>query len=299
MLIAAGGFALLGSGCAGNTDEATNVGAHSAQLNGHGTANSGPAYSYFEYWKTASPADKLKTPTRNWPAGAQGSISELPQHLSASTAYSYRLCGGDQDKNPVCTSAKHFSTGVARSHLDYNGSDGRMEFDDDPGVNSNLSAGPYCFFNCGMAAAISEIYCTEQTCGSRIVAPDCESQIESPWGFGVRCGTLGTPIEVKLGDLDDVASVRDWQSTVTMDGGPGDDSLNAPGSGNATLTGGTGRDVLTTGGGNDTINARSATYLYPDTDGPISCGGGDDTVIADRSDPISSGQNGCEHVSKL
>jgi RTX calcium-binding nonapeptide repeat (4 copies) len=66
-----------------------------------------------------------------------------------------------------------------------------------------------------------------------------------------------------------------------------------------TLTGGTGRDVLSTGYGDDTINARSAIpWVYSDTDASISCGSGEDTVYADRSDPISAGQNGCEHVFK-
>ena len=84
---------------------------------------------------------------------------------------------------------------------------------------------------------------------------------------------------------------------ITIDGGTGDDSLDVVFN-SATLIGGTGRDFLIGGSQNDTINARSGTFLYPDTDALIRCGTGDDTVIADRTDPISAGQNSCEHVSK-
>ncbi len=290
MVIAIGGAALLGAGCAGNTDEATNVGAHSAQLNGHGQANSGPAFSYFEYWKTANPANKLKTPTRNWPAGAQGSISERPQHLSESTAYSYRVCGNDQGKNPICTSTRQFNTGAAHSHLDYNGSTGRWEFQDDPGVNSDLIVDLLEY-----GQLFSEHYCAERTCGSQIVAPSCSEgqNSENSW---VVCQSH--PVAIKLGDLDDKAGIGLWPDGATIDGGSGDDSLTSR-SRPTTLTGGPGRDALTTASGNDTINARSAIpWFDADIDASISCGFGDDTVIADRQDPISAGQNGCEHVSK-
>ncbi len=298
MLIAVGGVALLGVGCAGNTEAPTNVGAHSAQLNGHGHANSGPAFSYFEYWKTANPANKLKTPTRNWPAGAQGSISERPQHLSENTAYSYRVCGNDQGKNPICTSIKQFNTGVARSHLDFIA--GQNVFQDDPGVNSNLDMSADCAPSLCPAQLLTETKCGGQTCGSQIVTDlgSCSRISDTV----VSCN-LGGRLAIKLGDLDDVANVAYANDKVELDGGSGDDSLTSGQSSailtGATLTGGTGRDTLTTGFGADTINARSAIpWIDPDIDASISCGAGNDTVIADRQDPISAGQNGCEQVSK-
>jgi hypothetical protein len=300
MLIVVGGAALLGVGCAGNTDAPTNVGAHSAQLNGHGQADNGAAFSYFEYWKTANPANKLKTATRNWPAGAQGAISERPQHLSPSTAYSYRLCGNDQGKNPVCANIRQFNTGVARSRLDYNASTDTWQFQDDPGVNSNMAA----LRNCNFLGFCDTVFGEHYLCGGSSSGLTCGSQIVAPGSCQVGGDTeqnnavcvASDSVVVKLGDLDDQASVQGWHDGATIDGGSGDDSIYAIGA--ITLTGGPGRDTLTTEQGNDTINARSATFLNPDTDASIQCGFGDDTVIADRSDPISAGENGCEHVSK-
>jgi Ca2+-binding RTX toxin-like protein len=127
------------------------------------------------------------------------------------------------------------------------------------------------------------------------VAPTCETGEGTGNSWALCTGGSGS-LAVKLGDLDHKASV-DLPGALTMDGGSGDDSLNS-GNSSATLTGGTGRDVLITGSGNDTINARSANWIDPDIDASITCGAGDDTVIADRQDPISAGQNGCEHVSK-
>jgi hemolysin type calcium-binding protein len=304
ILIAAGGLALLGAGCSGDTDPATNVGAHSAQLNFHGNANTGPAYSYFEYWESARPANKLKTQTRSWPAGASAPFGEQVQHLFSSTAYSYRVCGADQGKEPRCVSTKQFTTGVARSHLDCNINTGCLVFQDDPGVNSNLSV----YFGCGSDCTLAfvEDYCSGHNCGSEIVAnrldaSHCQAGIYATQSAAFCPGWVGGYLTIKLGDLDDEANLT-WRWGLTLDGGSGNDSLTAGdrpgGEPGVTLTGGTGRDTLSTGGGNDTINARSANILDPDIDASISCGAGDDTVSADRQDPISAGQNGCEHVLK-
>ncbi|MGA8804582.1 MAG: hypothetical protein WB866_07825, partial [Solirubrobacterales bacterium] len=267
-------------------------------------ANNGPASTYFEYWKSADPANKLTTPVRNWPAGASAPFGELVQHLSPSTAYSFRLCGNDQGKSPICVTTKQFTTGVARSHLDYNSSTGTWEFQDDPGVNSNMDA----LYNCNFLGFCDSVFEERSSCGSES-GLTCGSQIVAPNSCQVGGGgtdssavcAVSESVAVKLGDLDDRAVVEGsgW-SRATIDGGSGDDSLYylgayAPG---RTMTGGTGRDILWTDQGNDTINARSAGYLDPDIDQSIRCGDGDDTVYADRSDPISAGENGCEHVYK-
>ena len=62
--------------CKGETKPATNITSTSARLNLTGEADNGPAYSYFEYWQTATPGIKYTTPTRNWPAGAKGDFPE-------------------------------------------------------------------------------------------------------------------------------------------------------------------------------------------------------------------------------
>jgi hypothetical protein len=50
LALVAGVFA----GCYGSTEPATDIGPESATLQGHGTANNGPAKSWFQYWLTGS-----------------------------------------------------------------------------------------------------------------------------------------------------------------------------------------------------------------------------------------------------
>jgi DNA-binding beta-propeller fold protein YncE len=104
------GSALAMGGCTGDTDPASNVTNLSAKLNFHGKADNGPAYTYFEYWKTSTPNDKQTTPTVNWPAGASGSFGQTVTGLSPNTNYSFRVCGQDQGNSAACLSTKTFTT---------------------------------------------------------------------------------------------------------------------------------------------------------------------------------------------
>ena len=106
------------AGCYGSTEPATEVAFDSAKLNGRGTANSGPAASYFEYGPSSSGTLTFKTTPRNWPSGASGPFSErigsVPAGpLYAGLSYSYRLCGNDQGKPPVCAQTRTFTTPAA------------------------------------------------------------------------------------------------------------------------------------------------------------------------------------------
>jgi hypothetical protein len=99
--------------CYGSTEPATDVGEDTAVLHGYGTADSGAATSYFEYWATGDPAPdypKPRTPTRSWPAGASGPISEKVSDLLVASQYSYRLCGQDQSTPTVCAQTRTFTT---------------------------------------------------------------------------------------------------------------------------------------------------------------------------------------------
>jgi len=99
--------------CYGSTEPATDVGEDTAVLHGHGTADSGAATSYFEYWATGDPAPdypKPRTPTRSWPAGASGPISAKGSDLLVASQYSYRLCGQDQSTPTVCAQTRTFTT---------------------------------------------------------------------------------------------------------------------------------------------------------------------------------------------
>jgi hypothetical protein len=99
--------------CYGSTEPATGVGEDSATLHARGTANHGPATSYFEYWAAGDPATGYptpRTPTRTWPAGASGPISEQVSDLLVASQYSFRLCGDDQGATPVCAQTRSLTT---------------------------------------------------------------------------------------------------------------------------------------------------------------------------------------------
>ena len=103
--------------CSGSTEPATKGTFDSAQLNARGTADNGPAYSYFEYGPTDVSPQAFHTQTRSWPAGASGAFSEQiggavsgPGPLYASTQYSFRVCGNDAGKQRVCAQTLTFTT---------------------------------------------------------------------------------------------------------------------------------------------------------------------------------------------
>jgi hypothetical protein len=98
-------------GCVGSTEPATEVGTESARLNARGTADNGPATSYFEYEPTNGAGFRQKTVVRRWPAGASGSFSETVDLLPA-TPYEFRVCGRDDaDSGPYrCAQTRTFTT---------------------------------------------------------------------------------------------------------------------------------------------------------------------------------------------
>jgi hypothetical protein len=99
------------AGCYGSTEPATDVRPNSAVLQARGTANDGPAFSYFELGKAWTPPQQDgKTPTRTWPAGASGPISERVTGLEEATDYRYRVCGNDAGKAAVCANTRSFTT---------------------------------------------------------------------------------------------------------------------------------------------------------------------------------------------
>ena len=101
------------TGCYGWTGPATGIGEDSATLRAQGTANNGPASSYFELWTDGDPLPgqvRPRTPTRSWPAGASGPISERVSDLLVASRYSFRLCGADQGSTPVCAQTSSFTT---------------------------------------------------------------------------------------------------------------------------------------------------------------------------------------------
>jgi hypothetical protein len=101
------------SACYGSTEPATDIGEDRATLRGQGTANDGPAFSYFEYWADGDPLPghpRPRTQTRSWPAGAKGPIAEGVSDLLVASQYSFRLCGADQGESAVCAQTRTFAT---------------------------------------------------------------------------------------------------------------------------------------------------------------------------------------------
>jgi hypothetical protein len=115
-LATAGLIVIALAGCYGSTEPATDVGPESATLRGQGTADNGPAVSWFEYWLTGSERDPLKVGTQRWPAGASGPISAKATHLTAGVSYSFRVCGYDDNPggtHTVCAQTRTFTTKAA------------------------------------------------------------------------------------------------------------------------------------------------------------------------------------------
>jgi hypothetical protein len=98
------------AGCYGSTEPATDVGSESATLRAHGTADKGPATSWFEYEVTGRVGFPARTRDLDWPAGASGPITQRVEGLSASTPYSFRVCGRDNETADVCAQTRTFTT---------------------------------------------------------------------------------------------------------------------------------------------------------------------------------------------
>lgn len=99
------------SGCDGSTEPATEVKEESARLHARGTANNGPASSYFEYQPANGAGFKRETEPRSWPAGASGPFSEQVAGLLPATPYEFRVCGYDDGAPTVaCAQKRSFTT---------------------------------------------------------------------------------------------------------------------------------------------------------------------------------------------
>jgi hypothetical protein len=99
------------AGCYGSTEPATNVGPDNATLNARGTANHGPATTYFEYWVSDGSGPTLQTDRSHFPGGASGQFSQKVTGLAETTSYSFRLCGFDDAGGPtVCAQTRTFQT---------------------------------------------------------------------------------------------------------------------------------------------------------------------------------------------
>jgi hypothetical protein len=98
------------AGCYASTEPATDVGIDKATLNARGTANNGPARSWFEYELNGRVGDPPTTATLSWPAGASGPFKANVSGLAAGTEYAYRVCGQDQGAVPVCANTRTFTT---------------------------------------------------------------------------------------------------------------------------------------------------------------------------------------------
>jgi hypothetical protein len=101
---------VLFSGCYASTEPATEIQTDSVRLNAHGTANNGPASSWFEYEPSNGAGFLRTTDSRTWPAGASGPFSERVR-LLPNTPYSFRVCGRDEGQaDAACANRRSFKT---------------------------------------------------------------------------------------------------------------------------------------------------------------------------------------------
>ena len=105
--------ALLLAACSGSTEPATDVTSGGATLNARGTADNGPAFSFFEYGPSGVSGAQRQTTRRSWPANVSGPIREAVAPLYAGTTYAFRICGNDQGKAAVCAQTRTFTTPAA------------------------------------------------------------------------------------------------------------------------------------------------------------------------------------------
>ena len=99
------------AGCYGSTEPATDVGPDSATLNARGTANHGPATTYFEYWLSDGSGSTQQTDQSHFPGGSSGRFSQSVTGLAETTSYSFRVCGFDDAGGPtVCAQTRTFQT---------------------------------------------------------------------------------------------------------------------------------------------------------------------------------------------
>jgi hypothetical protein len=112
-----------------------------------------------------------------------------------------------------------------------------------------------------------------------------DDDLEGHSGDDDMCGDDGDDtIKGGAGD-DDLSGGR---GNDVLQGQAGDDVEHGD-AGDDTITGGSGHDVMSGGPGNDRIKARDGRRDR------ITCGAGNDTVTADRSDSVA---RNCEHVSR-
>jgi hypothetical protein len=112
-LVAVAGVLLLSTcaGCYGSTEPATQITQDSARFNARGTADNGPATSYFEYGPTNGTGFLRTTAWRSWPAGASGPFHEDVTGLLPATPYEFRLCGHDDSSgSDACAQKRSFTT---------------------------------------------------------------------------------------------------------------------------------------------------------------------------------------------
>jgi hypothetical protein len=208
MLAPALTLAALMAGCYGSTEPATNIGEDSATLNGSGTANNGPARSRFDYWAGLDPNSTREfgeTPTRDWPAGASGPISERITHLFVNTQYSFRLCGGDAG-GPACAQTRTFSTppfagDYVQGHFITDGLSTRRRFRARSGPAGENARGEIRFRQGGTFESISAVTCLKVSSNRAIIgtldfnfsSPKLWAVQDGPDGFGFRTAPTNPP----------------------------------------------------------------------------------------------------------
>ena len=292
------GVSALGlTACQGRTEPATDITATAATLRFTGTADDGPAYSYFEYWKTARPESKSRTRTRNWNGGASGTFPERVTGLEPHSDYTFRICGGDAGEPPACASTRSFPTLDSDSLVLRRGS--VLEY-----VAATRSAVDVLVDSDSEQRPTTFIFLHGTPTGFvGASGSGCTTPAGDAHATELRCSSSGiTRIRFRLGDRNDIATMDTNVVPVTMDGGDGGDSFRPTTKGDF-LIGGPGSDILRGFEGDDTIDAQAPPgYPFEDND-LIFCGegpvGDPDPNDQDRAflDDLDEQHVDCETVS--
>jgi Ca2+-binding RTX toxin-like protein len=320
------------AGCVGDTDQATDVRAHQAQLNAHGHTNNGPAYWWWE-WATTRKAvangQGTKTPKQG-PASAATDVSlhTTLTNLDNDQAYYFRACGQDQAAGSAVTCGRILTFGTASGdtsvfsvyygvrYFGFSGVQHALTVDDgsaathirirqslDPSTpiptGTSYQPGDSCF---GSSSPNISFFDTVE-CNP----PQHYLELDLTGNGNDYVNQLGTSdISAGLGGGNDYYS--GYNAVDFVSGQQGNDTIYGYGS-DDTLFGDEDNDYIDGDGGNetridggpgdDTLYGREGDDLIYDAQGnnTVDCGPGDDTYYTDTIAHFNQ-STGCEHFGQ-
>lgn len=320
------------AGCVGDTDRATDVRAHQAQLNAHGHTNNGPAYWWWE-WATTRKAvangQGTKTPKQG-PASANSDVSlhTTLTSLDHDQSYYFRACGQDQAAGSPITCGRILTFGTASGDTPVFSVYYGVRYFGDAGVRHSIAVGDGSGPGHIAISQALDPSTTPPTGTSYQPGDGCTGSSSPGVSFydRVDClppvhyleldlagnandyvNQLGTSdISAGLAGGNDLYSGYNAVDFVSGEGGNdtiygyGSDDTLFGDSGNDYITGDEGNETRIDGGpGDDTLYGGNGNDLIYDAEGnnTVDCGFGDDTYYTDTIAHFNL-STGCEHFGQ-